>query len=214
MRLARIAAPVTIAALAAGGVAVAHGGGGHQPKTEPAAATFTATPDPASRTRTCTGADGTYNETFGVYRGTSTGDPRLTGALLIRSHTLVNTTTGFGTTTGKVSISNSEGRKTAVAGFSAVNTQNGKLDGFLTGQARDTPGKTRLFANFSATFNADGSQLSGELGSEAPVPPQNSAVFQKGHCDNGRRGHDDDQGEHHDNGHHGQGHEDNGRRGH
>ena len=182
MRLVRIAAPAAVAALAVGGVALA-AGGENSAKTEAATATFTAAPAHQTKTRTCQGADGTYNETRGVYRGMSTGDARLTGDIVIRTRTLVNLDTGLGVTRGRVFLSRS-GHRVAVAGLEAVNTQRGKLDGFLVGHARNAPGRAqaRLFANFSATFNPAGTQLTGELGSEAPVPPQNSAVFQSGHC--------------------------------
>lgn len=180
MRLLRIAAPATAAVLAAGGVAAA-AAGDHSPKTQSAAATFNAAPTSKSKTRTCTGSDGSYNETRGVYSGTSTGDPRLTGNIVIRTRTLVNTTTGLGTTTGRVFL-NSNGRRTAVAGLQAVNTQSGRLQGFVAGKVRDTSsGKTGLYANFSAAFNSDGTALTGELGGNAPAT--DSAVFQRGSCD-------------------------------
>ena len=182
MRILRIAAPTAALAVAAGGVAVA-AGGGNTPKTDEAAATFTATTSDKSKTRTCEGRDGTYNLTHGVYRGTSSGDARLTGDIVVRTRTLVNTDTGLGTTTGRVFLKR-DGRRVAVAGLKAVNTQSGKLDGFLSGHARKTEGRgtSRLFANFSAAFNASGSELNGELGSELPVLPENSAVFQDGRC--------------------------------
>jgi len=49
-------------------------------------------------------------------------------------------------------------------------------------RSHDHRGNLTLAANFSATFNADGTQLTGELGSEAPVPPQNSAIVFSGPC--------------------------------
>jgi hypothetical protein len=99
---------------------------------------------------------------------------------VIRTRTLVNLDNGLGVTVGRVFLKR-DGHRVAVANLRAVNTQRGKLDGFLTGHTRNGQGNARLFANFTATFNADGS-LTGELGTEAPVPPQNSAVFQSGHC--------------------------------
>jgi hypothetical protein len=209
-----------VLALAVAGIAIAHGGGGQATKTEPAQATFTATPDAQkTKTRQCTGEDGTYNPTRGVYNGTSTGDPRLTGNITIKTKTIVNLDNGLGYTQGHVFLRDADtGKLKAAAGLNAVNTQRGKLDGFLLGKVK-TPsssskaksghghrhGGTSLAANFSATFNADGTQLTGELGSEAPVPPQNSAVFfgrpckptqstqqQSGDDHRGGRGGDDD----------------------
>ena len=174
-----------VMALAVAGIAVASKGTNKAAKTEAAQATFTATPNAEkTKTRQCTGADGTYNVTKGVYNGTSTGDPRLTGDITIKTHTFVNTTNGLGFTKGRVYLRQTGGKKViATAGLTAVNTQQGKLDGFLLGQAKDTnQGRVNLAANFSATFNNDGTQLTGELGSEAPVPPQNSAIFFGGPC--------------------------------
>ncbi len=184
-----------VMALAVAGIAVAHKSS-QSGKTEPTQATFTATPDAEkTKTRQCTGEDGTYNVTKGVYKGTSTGDPRLTGNILIKTQSVVNLDNGLGWTKGRVFLRDADtGKLKANAGLDAVNTQRGKLDGFLKGHARDTGGKGHLslLANFSATFNADGTQLTGELGSEAPVPPQNSAILHGKPCKSEKKqgGHD------------------------
>jgi hypothetical protein len=197
MRLTRWTslAIAAVLALAVAGIAVAHNGGGQPTKTEAAQATFTATPDAAkTSTRQCTGVDGTYNITKGVYNGTATGDPRLTGNITIKSKSVVNLDNGLGWTTGQVSLRDaSTGQLKAIAGLEAVNTERGKLDGFLAGKVKDptaaagTKLKSRgrngnaisLAANFSAAFNADGTQLTGELGSGTG---QNSAVFYGNPC--------------------------------
>jgi hypothetical protein len=208
MRVKRFIGLAMMAALmlTVAGIAVAHNGG-NPGKTEAASATFTATPTDQSTTKTCTGADGTYAITKGVYTGTSTGDPRLTGDVTIKSQTFVNTTNGLGFTEGRVWVRETgTGKVKATAALSAVNTQQGKLDGFLLGSAKDTDqGRVNLAANFSAAFNADGTQLTGELGSEAPVPPQNSAIFFGRPCakpakqnENGQ-GHANDDGKKHEN---------------
>lgn len=184
-----------ILALAVAGIAVAHKAS-QSAKTEPTQATFTATPDAdKTKTRQCTGEDGTYNIAKGVYNGTSTGDPRLTGNITIKTESVVNLDNGLGWTKGRVFLRDADtGTLKASAGLDAVNTQRGKLDGFLKGQARDAGGKGHLslLANFSATFNADGTQLTGELGSEAPVPPQNSAILHGKPCKSEKKqgGHD------------------------
>lgn len=183
MRLLRYLGALMIVALAATGIAIAAGGG--TPKTDPAQATFTAQPDASkTKTRTCTGADGTYHETNGFYTGTSvSSDPRLAGNIVLRTHTLVNITSGLGTTVGNVKLKGLNGNHSE-ARLWAVNTHSGKLDGFVVGNGHGA-GKgnnAKLFANFSATFNNDGSQLTGELGQEVPVAPNNSAVFQTGKC--------------------------------
>ena len=181
MRLTRwiSLALAAVLALTVSGIAVAHKAN-KATKTEAAQASFTAAPDAAkTKTTQCTGTDGTYNVTNGTYTGTSTGDPRLSGDLTVKTKTFVNSTNGLGFTQGRVWVRDTGTHKVkATAGLSAVNTQQGKLDGFLLGQARDTDqGRVNLAANFSAVFNNDGTQLTGELGSEAPVPPQNSAIL-------------------------------------
>jgi hypothetical protein len=182
MRMKRFIGLAMMAALmlTVAGIAVAHNGSGSG-KTEAAAATFTATPTDQSKTATCTGADGTYAITKGVYTGTSTGDPRLTGDILIRTKSVINQDNGLGVTNGTVWLKDSAAtpKVKAVARLTAVNTNKGKLDGLLAGTARNADGKgaTALVANFSAAFNDDGSQLTGELGGNDPVAPDNSAVF-------------------------------------
>jgi hypothetical protein len=223
MRLKRFigAAVVAVLVLAMASIAVATGSKKAAAKTEPAAAEFTAAPvADKTKTRTCTGVDGQYNITHGTYKGTSTGDPRLTGDIVIRTKSIVNLDNGLGVTQGTVWLSKpaattpkSHGKKhryQAVAKLQAVNTERGKLDGFLSGHAKNADGKgtVALAANFSATFNADGTSLTGQLGGDAPVAPTNSAVFygrpcapepkntQQGDDDRGGRGHGDDDDRH------------------
>jgi hypothetical protein len=195
---------VAVLVLALAGIAVAHKGG-KQAKTEPAAAEFTAAPTDKTKTTTCTGLDGQYNITRGVYKGTSTGDPRLTGDIVIKTKSIVNLDNGLGVTSGTVFLKGTgESKAKAVAKLDAVNTERGKLDGFLRGQAKNADGKgtTGLAANFSATFNADVTSLNGELGGDAPVAPTNSAVFYGQPCKGVKQQHQDagHQGGRHDDG--------------
>jgi hypothetical protein len=198
MRLTRwiSLAIAAVMALAVAGIAVAHKSAGPATPTEPAVATFTATPNAdKTRTRQCTGADGTYTIAKAVYNGTSTGDARLTGNITIKSQSVVNTTTGLGHSEGEVFVRDAAtGKLKAVASFAAVNTEQGVLNGFLTGKVKNATaaakakrggshrhgnGGTSIAANFSAAFNADGTQLSGELGGGAA---QNTAVFYGNPC--------------------------------
>lgn len=165
---------VTLVALAATGLAVAHER--QSTKTEAVAATFTAAPTERTKTRQCTGADGTYSVTRGVYEGTATGDPRLTGKITIRTKTVVNLTNGYGWTQGHVALRDVDGRLKAKAHLIAVHSQRGVLNGFLNGRVK---GAGHLLANFSAAFNATGTSLTGELGSGAA---QNTAIVTSGGC--------------------------------
>ena len=179
MRRLMTFALAALVALAVTGLAIAHGS--DTKKTSPVSASFTATPTEKTTTVTCTGGDGTYNITRGSYEGTATGsDAVLTGKITLRTKSVVNTTTGYGYTEGKVTLRDADGKLKAKAHLIAVNTQKGILNGFLNGRVKE---QGHLLANFSAAFNADGSSLSGELGSEAPIAPLNSAIVTSGNCE-------------------------------
>ena len=180
MRRLRLFGLVLLALVVTAGVAIAAG----TATTRQVSATFTAAPDEDNKRRICTGTDGTYHIDRGVYRGTITGsDPRLTGEIVIRARSVVNVTTGYGFTRGTVVLRDpTTNQVKGTARLEAVNTQRGKLDGFLTGRVRDP--RARLLANFTATFNAQGTSLPGQIGLDAPVPPTNSAVLFSGVCEN------------------------------
>jgi hypothetical protein len=174
----KIIGTVAVLGLVASGAAIA---ATDAATTTPVTATFSATPSPNNTTKTCTGADGTYHVTNGTYTGTITSsDPRLNGNIVIDARSVVNITTGYGFTVGTVHLSNPATGAHGDSELSAVNTSNGKLDGFLLGHVDDP---SQLYANFSAAFNSDGTSLNGELGQDSPVPPDNSAVIFSGHLD-------------------------------
>jgi hypothetical protein len=184
-----------VLALSVAGIAVAHRSELRAANTEAAQASFTATSDAArTKTRQCTGTDGTYAITHGVYTGAATGDPRLTGNLTLRTKSVVNLDSGLGWTQGRIVVTDAgTGKLKANADLAAVNTGGGKLDGFLQGKVKDPAATTTapkakrgrhhhgnatgIAANFSATFDAAGTELTGELGGDAPVAPTNSAIF-------------------------------------
>ena len=133
-------AAVVLAGLAA--IAVAAAGG---PKTDVVKVSFTATRQ-STKQRTCTGQDGTYLEARETFKGTTTGDPRLTGDLFVRTHALVNTTTGVGTSEGHFWIKQTGGHRTLAAGnFEGVGTQGTTLEGFATARLAGSGG-ARLWA--------------------------------------------------------------------
>jgi hypothetical protein len=162
--------------------------------TDSVAATFTAS-QTRVHSKTCTGSDGAYRQFRSAWRGTSTGDPRLTGALRLHAHGLVNTTTDRGQVVGHVWIRGTSG-KLAHAKLWGV-YQAGKIHGVVvgrvkdrsTGAAEELSGSGRLIGAVEATFNAAGTELTGRIGgSGATILP---ATIQKGGCgshDNGHRG--------------------------
>jgi hypothetical protein len=170
-----------VLALAVAGIAIAHGGGGPAQKTEQVQATLTAKPvADKTKTRQCTGVDGTYAISKAVDTGTATGDPRLSGNVTIKSKSVVNTTTGLGWSEGKLYTTDpATGKLKGVAGFTAVVTEGSKLEGFVTGKVKNeapAPAASKasengrsgkynstLRANFSATVAQDGT-VTGAIG--------------------------------------------------
>jgi hypothetical protein len=109
----------------------------------------------------------------------------LAGNLVIASHTVVNETTGDGwmsgswrTTPASQMKPGKGGRPRSNARLSAVIDNGNHLDGLATGQVRVQ--WARLLGNWSATIV--GNTLSGELGANVPVVPDNSALLYRGGC--------------------------------
>lgn len=179
-----VGAAVAVALVGSGAALAASGG---QPATtKPVMATFTAAPSPKSNTKTCTGGDGTYHVTQGNYIGTITSadDPRLNGTIQIRARSVVNTSTGYGFTVGRVHLQNKLTGAHGDADVRAVNTHNGVLNGFLLGHVngRGPHNSAELLANFTAAFNGPGTSLTGQLGGDRATPsPNNPAVLFSGH---------------------------------
>ncbi len=152
-------AALAVAALAAAGIAVARG----LDDTKNARAvtgTFTATTASHLSTRTCTTSDNkALVVTDGVYTGTASGDPDLTGNATLRAHSVINTTDGIGRVVGTLHI-DVAGRDTG-AQFDTVYS-GGSIAGLAVGHAHDPA--ARLIANLSAGFSSTGGFTSGKLG--------------------------------------------------
>jgi hypothetical protein len=170
-----VAVLMAVAALA---VAATNG-----PKTDATQATFTAQRTD-QKVKTCTGQDGTYANVRERYTGTITGDPRVSGQLVVTSHALVNQDTGLGTSRGTVRILDPATHRVKAHGkFKAVVTGGSVLTGFLDGHVRATGDTSpqrdaRLWANFRAQGTEQGA-VTGELGGGAS---ENTAVIQSGKC--------------------------------
>ena len=163
-------------------VGIAAATGGH-PQTQDVSAAFSATQS-RMHTRTCTEGGNTFRVTNAVWRGTATSsEPRLAGQLTITTRTVVNETTGDGWMSGTWRTRNSTvaspgSRPRSNARLSAVIDNGNHLDGLATGEARRP--YSRLLGNWSATVV--GTTLTGELGANAPVAPDNSALLFRGGC--------------------------------
>jgi hypothetical protein len=175
---------VAVGLFAVAGVAAAN----HpNPQTQDVSASFSA--DQArSHSRTCTRGGNTFRITNAVWRGTSTSaEPRLAGNLVVATRTVVNETTGDGWATGSWRTTPASGqmkpgkprsRPRSWARLHAVIDNGNQLDGLATGHTRHA--WARLLGNWSATIV--GNTLSGQLGANVPVTPDNSALLYRGGC--------------------------------
>jgi hypothetical protein len=153
------------------------------PQISDVSAAFTTT-QTRMHTRTCDVAGNTFRVTNATWRGTSTSaEPRLAGTIVITTRTVLNETTGDGWASGtwhtsNASQANPRTRARSLGRLSAVIDNANHLDGLLTGEVRRPWG--RLLGNWSATIV--GNTLSGELGANAPIAPDNSALLFRGNC--------------------------------
>jgi hypothetical protein len=180
MRPKHLALPVAVGLFVLVGVAAASP---PHPQTADVSAAFSAT-QTRMHTRTCTEGANTFRVTNAVWRGTSTSaEPRLAGTVIITSHSVLNETTGDGwfagtwRTRGDVSA-NPRRRATSFARLSAVIDNGNHVDGLANGDVHRP--YARLLGNWSATVV--GGTLAGELGANAPVSPDNSALLYRGGC--------------------------------
>jgi hypothetical protein len=152
-------AAAAVAALVAAGVAVADGIGGAK-TAKSVAGTFAAASANVS-TRTCTTTDGkALAITEARYSGQASGDPDLTGPIVLKARSVINTTDGVGVVDGSLRIDVASGRDTT-ANYSAV-YDHGNIAGLANGRAHDP--SARLVANLSAGFSAAGGFVGGKLG--------------------------------------------------
>lgn len=157
------------------------------PATSDVSATFTATATRMS-TRTCTGAGGaTLRITNAVWRGEATSaEPRLNGALVLRTRSVVNVSTGDGWLNGSWQSRNtnpavpakSRAREGANANLIAVVDNAVNVDGIALGRVHRPWGHLR--GNFSAAIAGD--SIAGSLGANAPGVPDNSAIVFRTGC--------------------------------
>jgi hypothetical protein len=146
------------AALAAAGVAAAHG---RSLSVQAASATFAATTVSQKDQATCSVNGG---DTFQATRATYTGavlssDPRLAGALTIRAWSLVDTANGVGHVYGVFHI---EGAGTRAHGTLNGALADGRASGLARGFVRHQWG--RIVASLGASFDPNAGFSSGSLG--------------------------------------------------
>jgi hypothetical protein len=150
-------------------------------ETRPAAASFAATSISNSRSSSCTASDGVYQETTATYTGTaSSSDPRLSGPLTIRAHSMLDTSTGLGWVEGSLRIRGSSG---SAKGTLHAALGGGNAVGALVGSAERPQAK--LVASLSSAFSPTGGFSSGALGSGSANGA--GVLFARGTCTNVKR---------------------------
>lgn len=148
-----------LVALVATGYAVADGMGNAK-SVSAVAGTFTAA-GASTSSRTCTTTNNkTIVVTDGNYTGTATGDSDLTGPIIVRARSVINTTDDIGVVSGSLRIGQASGGNTS-ANYSAV-YDHGAIAGLAIGRAHGP--SAGLVANLSATFSAASGFSGGKLG--------------------------------------------------
>lgn len=159
------------------GVAAAAIAAGSGPRAEQVEATITYT-HAKLFTRFCQGPEGEFGEQRVVGRGTATGDPRLSGDVVLRVTLLNESATGESFQRGTLVIRDPDtGRKKVVARVADAGVAE-IFQGSLAGSVR--PGGWQLFANWRTTFHANGA-ITAQIGGEA-ADGRLPAVVIKGRC--------------------------------
>jgi hypothetical protein len=186
MRATRwLAVAVTTGAISAG-VAVAATRSG---ETSPVTADFQAHVT-AQRQRQCDVNHLLFHVSF-AGRQTSS-DPRLTGTLVARVKSVVDTKNGYGYTNGRVRISDSSaGRPKFNGHVVGVLAPDGDVEGLLTGRTVG-PNAAQLVANFNLTQDPSTGDVTGELGKDTHTGAINDPAVLTNACrgGHGRKPHD------------------------
>jgi hypothetical protein len=122
-------------------------------ETTAVSATFNAAPSGTIASRTCTGADGTYQITRGLYTGTASGSDALSGSARIHAKSVYNTSEDLGFVSGVLAVLDASGHGKFRGYFTAVN-KGGTLSGTVTGFARNP--RRAVLGTLSADFDSSG----------------------------------------------------------
>jgi hypothetical protein len=173
-------APIAVCSLAAG-VAVA---GIKSAQTTPVTASFQASLV-EQKERTC---DPSHTEFRVKFEGSQTSsDPRLTGDLEARVRSVVNTQTGWGRTTGMVTVSETgSGRPKFHGRVVGVLEPDGGTEGFLSGRTVARP-HVALLANFNVQQDQATGAITGEFGTDSQTGPSQDPAILTNACGAGRK---------------------------
>ena len=121
------------------------------------------------------------------FEGSETSsDPRLSGDLTARAHSVVNTENGYGYTRARVRISDpSTGRPKFNGDVTAVIEPDGGSEGFLTGRTIG-PDSMRLLANFNLQQDLTTGAVTGELGKDSQSGASQDPALLSNACRRGR----------------------------
>lgn len=179
-------AVAALAALAAAGIAFAHGFADRSAAA--VTGTFVATNVTGAKTATCSNGDGTWTRTRATYTGTAAGDPDLAGPAKLRIDSTVNTSKNVGVVEGTMRIDTAHGADTFLRFTGAY--QGGTVVGVAVGRAHAPA--ARIVANLSASFSQTGGFTNGRIGGadggaaveivpgscrKAPKPPPDKPVL-------------------------------------
>ena len=163
-------------ALAASTAAVASAR--HAQSTAQVTASFAAGTVAHAHTINCTGADGSYRETTATYTGTSaSSNTALDGPLVVKAHSVVDTTSGLGWVDGTFKVKGGDG-KGNLEGTIRATVVNGKLGGSVTGDLDNPNGK--LVSTVAGDFDQAGGFTNGSLGNGDST--EAAIVFERGTC--------------------------------
>jgi hypothetical protein len=124
------------------------------------------------------------------FEGSQTSsDPRLSGALVARVRSVVNTANGYGYTNGRVRISDeSTGRPKFKGHVAGVLDPDGTAEGLLTGRTVG-PKSAHLIANFNVTQNPSTGAITGEIGKDTQSGAVKDPAVLTNACRGGRGEH-------------------------
>ena len=125
-----------------------------------------------------------------TFEGSQTSsDPRLSGKLVARAHSVVNTETGYGFTRAKVRVSDPASGRPKFNGHAvAVIEPDGGSEGLLSGRTVG-PGSMRLLANFNLQQDQTTGAITGELGKDTESGATKDPAVLTNACRGGRGPH-------------------------
>jgi len=167
----------------AAGVAVA---GSQSSETTPVTADFHASVV-KQKQRACDASHAEFRVTFAG--SLTSSDPRLTGDLAAKVRSVVNTQTGWGRTTGKVTVREpGSGRPKFNGRAIAVIEPDGGSEGFLVGRTVARP-HVRLLANFNVQQDQETGAITGELGKDSQSGASQDPAILTNACRGGHANH-------------------------